>query len=146
MSGKSADRTSKTEPVYVAGDSVIVPRAEWERTKAAAERAEEMRALREEDAADLAAAQTARERLAAGDEEWVPADHVKRIMSGESPVRVWREYRGLSGTALARRAGIDQSYVSNIETGKRQGTLTVHLRIDKALGVELESLVPVERP
>ena len=48
---------------------------------------------------------------------------VDRILNGENLVRVWREHRGLTVSALAQMAGIAQPYLSQIETGKREGTL-----------------------
>ena len=52
-----------------------------------------------EDAADREALRQSR----ASGEELVPDEFVDRL-GGGSPVRVWREYRGLTATALARRA------------------------------------------
>ena len=35
-------------------------------------------------------------------------------------IRAWRKYRGLTQAQLAERIGIDRSYLSNIETGRRR--------------------------
>jgi transcriptional regulator with XRE-family HTH domain len=35
-------------------------------------------------------------------------------------IRAWRKYRGLTQAQLADRIGIDRSYLSNIETGRRR--------------------------
>ena len=43
-------------------------------------------------------------RLAAGEEELLPAAMVDAILDGESRVRVWREHRGLTAAALAKAA------------------------------------------
>ena len=59
-------------------------------------------------------------------------------------MRAFREYRGISGAELARRVGLDQSTISNIETGKTHGTLTTMSRIARALGVGLGNLVPAD--
>ena len=40
-------------------------------------------------------------RLAAGQEELVPAAVVNALLDGANPVRVWRDYRGLSAKDLA---------------------------------------------
>jgi hypothetical protein len=61
------------------------------------------------------------------EEELVPADVVNRILDGESVVTVWREHRGMTQTALAKAAGLSTAYVSQIEAGKRVGTVTAGL-------------------
>ena len=94
-----------------------------------------------EDAADIAGVAGFEERLATGQEELVPASMVDRMLNGESPLRVWREYRGLTATALADKAGIAQSYVSQIETGRRDGTVDTYRRLAEALGVSIDDLV-----
>jgi DNA-binding XRE family transcriptional regulator len=94
-----------------------------------------------EDAADSAAIARFEQRLAAGEEEFVPSAMVDRILAGENLVRVWREHRGLTVSALAEMAGIAQPYLSQIETGKREGTLQTMKKIAAALRVKLDDLV-----
>jgi len=94
-----------------------------------------------EDAADSAAIARFEQRLAAGEEELVPSAMVDRILAGENLVRVWREHRGLTVSALAEMAGIAQPYLSQIETGKREGTLQTMKKIAGALRVKLDDLV-----
>ncbi len=94
-----------------------------------------------EDAADSAAIARFEQRLAAGDEEFVPSAMVDRILAGENLVRVWREHRGLTVSALAEMAGIAQPYLSQIETGKREGTLQTMKKIAGALRVKLDDSV-----
>ncbi len=76
------------------------------------------------------------------EEELVPADVVNRILDGESAVTVWRERRGMTQAALAKAAGLSTAYVSQIESGKRVGTVTALRGISKALNVGLDELVP----
>ena len=94
-----------------------------------------------EDAADSVAIARFEQRLAAGEEEFVPSAMVDRILAGENLVRVWREHRGLTVSALAEMAGIAQPYLSQIETGKREGTLATMKKIADALRVKLDDLV-----
>lgn len=77
------------------GEMVTIPREEYERLVRLAE-----------DAEDAAAVARFRARLAAGEEELVPAAVVDRLLGGESPVRVWREHRGLTQSGLARASGV----------------------------------------
>ncbi len=94
-----------------------------------------------EDAADHAAVAEFRARLAAGEEEMIPSEIVDRLLAGENPVRVWRSHRGLTVTELADKAGVAQPYLSQIETGKRDGTIETMRRIAAALGLTLDDLV-----
>lgn len=94
-----------------------------------------------EETADVAAVRRFKDRLAAGKEELLPAEMVDRILDGESPVRVWRGHRGLSVKALAEKAGIAPAYLSQIETGKRDGTVATIKKLALALGVTVDDLV-----
>lgn len=99
--------------------------------------------LREADemAADLIAYQRATTRLANGDDELIPIEIVERFLSGENKIRVWREHRGLSSKDLAERAGIAAAFLSQIESGKRQGTVETLKALAGALAVTIDDLV-----
>jgi DNA-binding XRE family transcriptional regulator len=99
-----------------------------------------------EDAADSAALDDLEARLAAGGSnalaDYLPADLVERLVAGENAIRIWREHRGLSARALACAANLTPSYVSEIENGRKPGSLAATARIARVLGVSLENLVP----
>jgi ribosome-binding protein aMBF1 (putative translation factor) len=76
------------------------------------------------------------------DQEAIPDAVVGRLLDGENPVRVWREYRGLSLRSLAERAGISASALSDTETGKSEGRPATLRRIADILSVSLDDLVP----
>ena len=78
---------------------------------------------------------------ATSDQEAVPAELVNRLVAGENPVKVWREYRGLSQRALAMRAGLNFTYLSQIETGARKGPVATMKKLAEALGLELGDLI-----
>lgn len=44
---------------------------------------------------------------------------VDRLLAGESAIRIWREHRGMTLTALATKVGISPSYLSRIENGSK---------------------------
>lgn len=96
-----------------------------------------------EDAEDIASANAILERIARGEEELVPAHVVDRLIDGDSPITVWREHRGMTISALAEKAGLSQSYLSQIESGKREGRVGVLMGLARALSVDLEDLVPM---
>ena len=109
---------------------VILPEAEFDALLEASE-----------DAADLHAVRAFRRDLAAGNEELVPASVVDRILSGENRIRVWRAHRAMTGTVLTREAGIAQNVLSQMETGKRDGTVETVRKLAAALSVTIDDLV-----
>ena len=81
------------------------------------------------------------EKLARGEEEVIPVEVVERLVDGESPVKVWREHRGLTQEELGEQVGLSGSYLSQIESGKREGTVRVYAALARALGVDVDDLV-----
>ncbi|CUS05008.2 Transcriptional regulator, XRE family [Candidatus Promineifilum breve] len=73
-------------------------------------------------------------------EELIPAEVVYALLDGANPIRVWREYRGLSQGELAAKVGISPSYLSQLESGKRDGTMEVLSAVAAALDVTLDDL------
>jgi DNA-binding Xre family transcriptional regulator len=109
---------------------VILPLAEYERLISAAE-----------DLSDVRAYDRARQRLAAGEDELIPAEFVDRMLDGESKLRVWREFRGMSGKELAEKTGLAAPYISQLETGQREGTVETLKKIAAALRVDIDDIV-----
>ena len=79
-----------------------------------------------------------------GEEELIPSEVVYAILESENPIKVWREYRGLTQQQLAHAAGISKPYLSQIETGKRKGTTEILSAIAKVLDVSLDDVVQRE--
>ena len=77
-------------------------------------------------------------------EELVPSEVAYAILDGESPIRVWREYRGYTQQQLSEAAGISKPYLSQIETGKRTGTTEVLSGIAKALDLTIDDIVETD--
>ena len=107
----------------------VLPLEDYERLVASAE-----------DAEDLRAADEVLRNLATGEDELIPSAFVDRLLAGENPIRVWRDLRGMSAKDLAAKAGISQSYVSQLENGERDGTFNTMKRIAGVLGVTLDDL------
>src|SRR5579859_1103180 len=61
------------------------------------------------------------ERAKRADE--LPEDMLKRKHKGESPIKLWREHRGMTQEQLADSANLSKSFLSTIESGKRTGTI-----------------------
>lgn len=93
------------------------------------------------DQADIAKVNKVVRDIAAGDEEVVPADVVRRLIAGENKVRVWRSHRGLSARDLAAAAGVSTPFVSEFESGKKDASLSVMTKIAEVLKIDLHDLV-----
>ncbi len=94
-----------------------------------------------EEALDVARAVEVKRRIDAG-EKTMPAAVLKRVLvDGTNAVTAWREYRGLKKGALAKAVGISHSYLWQIETGRRDGSLRIMLAIAEALDTDVEFLV-----
>ena len=93
------------------------------------------------DAADIAAADKVKADIAAGRDELVPSDVVNRLIEGGNPIRIWREHRKMSAKELAAAVGISAPYLSEIETGKKEGAVSVLKKIAETLNVALDDLV-----
>ena len=117
-------------------DTVTMSRAEYEALVEAAEDAEDLAHL---------AAQEERERILGVDaarRDYLPGELVARMLEGEHPVRLWREQRGLTLSELAARAGIAVSYLSEIESGRKPGSVGAFRKLAKALDLGVDDLVP----
>jgi DNA-binding XRE family transcriptional regulator len=107
----------------------VLPEADYRALLEAKEESNDLAAVREFDA-----------RLARGDEELIPAEYVNRMLDGENKIRVWREYRGLTVKVLAEAAGVTPAYLSQIETGAREGTLATLKKLSAALRVTIDDI------
>lgn len=112
-------------------DLVTIERSELEALQADRAR---LHAL--EEANDMAALQAARRDPG----ERLPLAAFERILDGESPVKVWREHRGLSAADLARAAGISRAFVSQIEAGTRQAGVETMRKLAATLRVSLDDV------
>jgi ribosome-binding protein aMBF1 (putative translation factor) len=122
------------------GEVAILPRKEYERLAARAAEADE-------DAGTARVVARAREEIANGG-ALLPKDVVDRLADGENAVRVLREWRerdrpdGMTQMYLSFKTGLSQSYISDIETGRRIGTASALKLIADVLKVPLDLLVP----
>ena len=70
------------------------------------------------------------------------AAEVNRMLDdGVSAVTIWREREGLTQRELATAAAISQSYLAEIESGKKPGSLAAMAAIAKVLRIPIEHLV-----
>jgi DNA-binding XRE family transcriptional regulator len=90
---------------------------------------------------DLVAYDAAKRALASGEEELIPAVVVDRLLDGDNPIRVWREFRGLTSAQLATACSVSAAAISQLEAGKRQPSVALLKKLAAALCVDLEQLL-----
>ena len=73
--------------------------------------------------------------------DYLTGDEMKRILDDESPVKVWREKRGLTQRELAEQAGVSPSYLAEIETGKKPGSAAALRKLSRVLAIPMENLL-----
>ncbi len=111
-------------------DTVTIPRAEYERLRAA-----------EGELSDVRVALAVEARISAGTEELVPAQVADRLIDGEAALRVWREHRGLSQSTLARSSGVSRVQIVDIEAGRNTGSVRTLRRLADALDIAVDDLI-----
>lgn len=120
---------------------VVLPRSEYEALKA-------RRGDTTEDAASRRILSQSATAIRRGRDIELPAAVAERIARGENPIRVIREWRGLTQLQLGEmKAKVDghpigQGYLSQLERDERKGTAAVLKALARALRVPLELLLP----
>ena len=105
---------------------VMVPEKTYDRMREELEDLEDLRAF---------------DRAKADAQEAVPIEIADRLTAGESPLRVWREYRKLTQQQLAEKADITKPYLSQLEGGQREASIAVIKRLAEALEVDVDDIV-----
>ena len=107
-------------------DTVTISRAEYEALIDA-----------REDLADIAAIDEFRKNPQDG----LPFAFMKRLILGDAPVTVFREWRGLNQSELARASGVNRVQIADIEAGRKTGSVTTLRKLADTLGVTVDDLI-----
>jgi DNA-binding XRE family transcriptional regulator len=124
------------KPIEMTEATVTLSRSDWE---AHLDRLEE-----QSDRAAVARSMAERDRL--GEAEfarlsYTMAETNRIIDDGVSRITIWRERAGVTQRALATEAGVSAGYLSEIEAGKKPGSVTALAAIAKVLRVPMEHLL-----
>ncbi len=76
------------------------------------------------------------------EEETWPYELVQKLVAGDNPLRVFRQYRGLSQKSLAEKAGCTTNYISQLESGRRFMSASMAILMAGLLDVDVDELVP----
>jgi|SRR5215211_295652 len=115
------------------GEVAILPRKDHEALVVKASEADE-------DAGTARLVARARKEIAGG-APLLPKEVVDRLASGEHPVRVLREWRDVTQMYLSFKTNLSQGHISDIENGRRTGTVAALRLIANVLKVPLDLLV-----
>ena len=122
------------KPVAQTAETVTLTRRDYEALVAAAEDRIDHQAINEQEAREAALGKTAARA------DYLPGALVDRLLAGENAIRIWREHRGHTLSALAAMAGVSVSYLSEIELGRKPGSAAARRAIAGALRVAMEDL------
>lgn len=107
-------------------EKVTIPRDEYEALLAAREDLEDLKAVQDH---------------LANPGEAFPSEVVKRLIDGDSPLRVFRQWRGLSQSALAAASGVSRVQIIDIEAGRATGSVATLKKLAAALDLTVDDLV-----
>ena len=110
-------RDSKGRPV-----SVVISWDEWSRMT---------RSASDEDLYRSAKAQPSRV---------IPGVVLNAILDGVNPIRAFREHRNLSQQTLANQASLSVPYLSQLETGRRKGSVATLRKLAELLDAAVDIL------
>jgi DNA-binding XRE family transcriptional regulator len=72
----------------------------------------------------------------------LPNDLVKKLQStNDHPIKTIRKHQGLTQQVLAEKADISRPFLTEIETGKKNGSIKALKQIAAALCVSVDTLV-----
>jgi transcriptional regulator with XRE-family HTH domain len=122
-------------PVAETRSTVTLRKRDWKALIAFLEDIEDRAAT----AAVLAHEDTVGKKVARRD--YLTGDELRCILDDESPVKVWREKRGLTQRELAEQAAVSPSYLAEIETGKKPGSTAALRKLARVLALPMENLL-----
>lgn len=90
--------------------------------------------------ADVRAYDAAKTRLHDGEDELIPLEISERRLNGEPALRIWREFRHLTQTQLAKKSRVSRALIAAIETKRKTGSVGTWKKLGAALNVSWEQL------
>ena len=91
------------------------------------------------DLEDISDAQARSARITSGEDETFPSEFVDRLLSGEHPLTVWREFRGMTRAGLAAACGVSAPAISQI--CKREPSVSLLQKIAQTLRCSMDDLI-----
>ena len=95
-------------------------------------------------AIDAAAHEATMAAVAHGEQDMLTAEETAAALAAPTPLAFWRVKRGLTQKELSLAVGVSQSYVADLEAGRRKGDAALVKRLARALRLRMEDLVADE--
>ena len=89
---------------------------------------------------DVKAYDAVKARMKRGQDELIPLEITERSLAGESAVKIWREYRGLTQEDLAKTSKVSRPMIAAIESRHKKGGIGTLKKLAVALKVDLDHL------
>ena len=81
------------------------------------------------------------EKHMANPQEGMPSIFVKRLIDGENPLAIFREWRGYNQSSLAKASGVNRTQIADIEAGRSKPSIDTLKKLADTLDVEMGDLV-----
>ena len=81
------------------------------------------------------------DKAKARSEQAFPAELTLQLVAGENPLKSYRKHRGLSQKNLSSQANVPQGLISEIENGKKTGSVNSLKALAQALNIDIDDLV-----
>jgi DNA-binding XRE family transcriptional regulator len=82
-----------------------------------------------------------RDMTTSGENKTLPEDVLDQLSAKQDhPLKILRKYRGMTQADLAKKSGISRHYLTEIETGKKDGSLRAMKALAQALDVNVGDL------
>lgn len=107
-------------------DTVTIDRAEYEALVQAKEHLDDIEAY---------------DRAMTEREDGLPHEYMVRLIDGETPLTIYREWRGFNQSSLAAASGVNRVQISDIEAGRRGGSVATLAKLAETLRIQIDDLV-----
>lgn len=72
----------------------------------------------------------------------LPEETINQLyVRSENPIKIIRKFRGLTQVELAAKAGLSRPYLAEMETGRKEGSITALKNLATALNVDISYLI-----
>ena len=93
---------------------------------------------------DAAAHEATMAAVARGEQEMLTAEETVAALAAPTPLAFWRVERRLTQKQLRQTVDVSQSYIADLEAGRRKGDAALLERLAEALRLRMEDLVADE--
>ena len=101
----------------------------------------ELMSLLKEDYDDALSIEKVKQEIELKKDELIPLDVMKKLLTGDSSLKIWREYRALTPKELHDKTGVSLSVISKIENNKQQIDLPKLKIFTEVLGLSYGDLI-----